>query len=473
MTTKRLLAATLAAVGLSLAATGAGAAATIVIVNGNAPGVGFNDPTPATPVGGNTGTTKGQQRLNAFAYAASIWGAELDSAVPIKILATMTPLTCTETSAVLGSAGPRFIDRDWDGVPVPGHWYHMALADKLAGSTGLLPTQQHIGANFNSNLGNPGCLTGPGFYLGLDGNEGAGIDLVAVLLHEFGHGLGFSTVTSGTSGNYTSGFPSIYDKFAYDNAIGKAWDQMTALERRTSAINGRNLVWNGANVTAAAPSVLWKGTLKLVVTDPPSVAGEYVVGDASFGPYPDFPGLNRMVMRVVDQADGTGLACTPLDAANAKAVKNRIAMVDRGVCGFAIKAKMVQDAGAVGMLVVDNVQSSPPAALGGFDPSVTIPAARLTPADGTKLKAAMVMDGRSSGVVVRFGIDRNVLSGADAQGRVNLFAPNPFQSGSSVSHFDTNALKNLLMEPNINNDLTHVVKPPYDLTLPMFKDIGW
>ena len=29
----------------------------IVIINNNAPGVGFNDPTPAAPVGGNNGGT--------------------------------------------------------------------------------------------------------------------------------------------------------------------------------------------------------------------------------------------------------------------------------------------------------------------------------------------------------------------------------------------------------------------------------
>ena len=42
------------------------AAATIVIINNNQPGVGFNDATAAAPVGGNPGTTLGQQRLNAF-----------------------------------------------------------------------------------------------------------------------------------------------------------------------------------------------------------------------------------------------------------------------------------------------------------------------------------------------------------------------------------------------------------------------
>src|SRR5262252_947914 len=86
-----------------LAATAANAAATIIIVNGNAAGVGFNDPTVAAPVGGNPGTTLGQQRLIAFQAAANKWGATLSSSVQIRVLSTFEPLTCTATSAVLGS----------------------------------------------------------------------------------------------------------------------------------------------------------------------------------------------------------------------------------------------------------------------------------------------------------------------------------------------------------------------------------
>ena len=66
--------------------------AQIIIVNVNAPGVGFNDPTPAAPVDGNTGTTLGEQRLIAFQYAASLWAARLDSSVPIRIRAQFTAL---------------------------------------------------------------------------------------------------------------------------------------------------------------------------------------------------------------------------------------------------------------------------------------------------------------------------------------------------------------------------------------------
>ena len=42
-----------------------------------------------------------------------------------------------------------------------------------------------------------------------------------------------------------------------------------------------------------------------------------------------------------------------------------------------------------------------------------------------------------------------------------------------MSHYDTVARRNLLMEPAINPDLTHNVKAPDDLTLELFRDIGW
>ena len=245
-----------AAATLSMCLMGqAHAAATIVILNINAPGVGFNDPTPAVPVGGNVGTTLGQQRLNAFQHAASIWGATLTSNATIVIQAQFSALTCTATSAVLGSAGPTFVFRDFTGAIQPATWYHSALGDKLFGAD-LNPGAADINANFNANLGNTGCLTGSPFYLGLDNNHGSAIDLVTVLLHEFGHGLGFSTTTSGTSGNFLNGFPSSYDYFLFDTTQNLFWTQMTPAQRVTSAINSGKLVWTGGNVSAAVPSVL-------------------------------------------------------------------------------------------------------------------------------------------------------------------------------------------------------------------------
>jgi hypothetical protein len=50
-----------------------------------------------------------------------------------------------------------------------------------------------------------------------------------------------------------------------------------------------------------------------------------------------------------------------------------------------------------------------------------------------------------------------------------LYTPNPFQSGSSVSHWDVSCTPNLLMEPAVNSGLTSSV----DLTRYAFEDLGW
>ena len=54
----------------------------------------MNDATPATPVGGNPGTTLGQLRLNAVQRAADIWGGILDSPVEIRIQVRFVSLSC-------------------------------------------------------------------------------------------------------------------------------------------------------------------------------------------------------------------------------------------------------------------------------------------------------------------------------------------------------------------------------------------
>ena len=98
---RRILAAALLLVGPASLAN-----ATLVVVNGDGPNTGFNENTPAAPVGGNSGTTVGEQRLIVFQKAAAIWGEALDSEVPITILASWANLECNNTGAVLGSAGP-------------------------------------------------------------------------------------------------------------------------------------------------------------------------------------------------------------------------------------------------------------------------------------------------------------------------------------------------------------------------------
>ncbi len=55
------------------------------------------------------------------------------------------------------------------------------------------------------------------------------------------------------------------------------------------------------------------------------------------------------------------------------------------------------------------------------------------------------------------------------EGRLRMFAPNPFQPGSSISHFHQDASPNLLMEPSANANVFNQT----DLADCLFADIGW
>lgn len=440
---------------------GVASAATITIVNTDASNEGFNDPTPVSPVGGNPGTTIGQQRLNLFQQAADIWGGLLDSGVEIRIQSSFDALSCDAAGAVLGSAGPIVINRDHVGAGFPGTWYHGALSDKQAG-TDLDPGFNDIRARFNSSIdNNANCLSGRNWYYGYDGNSGGDIALLPVLLHEMAHGLGFSTFVDESNGEEILGFPDIYERFILDNTTGLRWSDMSNSQRASSAVNDGNLVWDGPAVTAAAPAFL-EGLPTLVVSAPANLAGSYPLGVASFGPGLDSFGITGALVLADDGSGNVNDACSPL--VNGAQIAGNIALIDRGDCSFADKALAAEAVGAIAVIIVDNVTSSSPPGLGGSAPGLTIPAVSVTLADGNLLKSEL-----GNGVTVTLKLDQNILAGADNQNRVKLFAPNPIQGGSSISHFDVSANPSLLMEPAITPSLNDEV----DLTLPHFQDIGW
>jgi hypothetical protein len=475
----RMKAACAIAALFGLGASAANAAATIVIVNGDPAGVGFNDPTAVAPVGGNPGTTLGQQRLIAFQAAANKWGATLTAVPTIRILATFEPLTCTATSAVLGSAGATEVFRDFPGAPIAGAWFSKAETSKLFGADPD-PATADIRARFNVSLGSTGCLTGVFWYLGLDNNHGANIDLVTVLTHEFGHGLGFQTFTSGSTGAQLASFPSVWDFYLKDNSNGLLWKDMSNAQRAASALNNGRLVWSGPIVTAAAPTVLSLGVPGLTVSGVAagSTAGTYALGTASFGPLLSSPGVSGDIMPITGgSAPNSGNGCTAFNAVDTLAAKGNIALINRGVCTFKTKVANAQAAGAIGVIIQDNAAGAPPPGLGDdatITTPITIPSGRVTLADGNVIRTALARRSRlKSGVTGTLGVNMSQLAGADANGNVQMYAPNPFQSGSSVSHYDVGAFPNLLMEPAINGDLTHDVAPPHDLTFPLLQDIGW
>jgi len=458
-------------------------AATIKIQSRDPAGYGFDDKTPVEPVGGNMGTTLGEQRMNVYRYVADIWEKNLDSNVEIVVSAGWENLNCTANSATLGSAGAWNIWSDFENAK-PGTWYPQALANKLAGenlSAGQADDGSGYGnvdikTQFNARLGQPDCLSGTPFYLGLDGKAGTKVNFAATLLHELGHGLGFSvlTVTTSTGSRY-AGMPSIWEGFMYDNTTKKTWLQMNNAERKASAVNPLQLAWTGPNAVAGA--VMLKGTPVVKAASPAEVLPTMTYNVSAFGPVRPTTAALGVLANITPQINEAGPGCDPFNAANTAAVKGKVAIISRGACAFTIKVKNAQNAGAVGVVLVNNVAGA--IAPSGADPTITIPSVAITLADGTRLKAAVpkaIPYGSRSmpgSVTASFIVDPNLKAGTDIAGRPLLYTPATLIGGSSVSHWDVSAFPNLLMEPNINDDLTLSVVPPKDLTLPLLKDIGW
>jgi hypothetical protein len=248
---------------LGLATAGVAPAATLTIQVMDAAGTGFNDPAPFTPIGGNNATTLGAARLNVFTQAARLWGKLINSPVNIVVEASFTPLSCSATTGELGSAGPLWVFHDFPGAPLAGVFYPAALADALSGQN--LAGKDDITAQFNSTVnGTPGCLGGSYFYYGFDHqltghNDGRSYvaDLLGVVLHELGHGLGFVSIVDqngmGVTGTDNVTRLGVYEQFVYEESLSMFWPQMSAAQRAQSEIGQSTagnavLVWNAPQV---------------------------------------------------------------------------------------------------------------------------------------------------------------------------------------------------------------------------------
>lgn len=449
--------------------------ANIVLNNVDAAGIGFNDPTPATPVGGNAGTTVGEQRLVAYRKALELWGKTLKSDVTVVVRGSFARLNCDATSGVLASAGAITIFSDFPNVPLANRWYHVALANSLAGEDltpgppdvpGEPDPKDDIQANFNGAIGAADCLAGASWYYGLDNNAPTGqIDFLDTFMHEVAHGLGFQNFANEATGSTPLGIADVYMANTLDLSTNRPWDTLSASEIVASAIRQGKIVWYGPNVTANAPKVLEagkslqaSGTLSSVIE----------VGTASFGAP---AAATNFTGEVVLASDGVAApnggtttdGCEPLTSV----VTGKIALIDRGLCGFTVKVKNAQNAGAVAVIVansVSNGQERPADAMGGTDATVTIPSVMIGTADANAVRAA------SPGVNVALFLDAARLQGT-AQGFVRLYAPTVVALGSSLSHFDTVATPSLLMEPFITTELRSARN--LDLTPSLMKDIGW
>jgi hypothetical protein len=187
-----------------------------------------------------------QQAMDAFQKAVDIWESILVSPVDIHVTAVWTPMA----AGVLGSATAGTFYANFNGAQQLNTWYPVALAEKMAGKDLNDVGDMDIFAEFNSNNSS--------WHYGLTGSTPTGqYDLVTVVLHELGHGLGFldsynieNNVAS--MGLLDTGIPVIYD-LGIENGNGQNLFLTTQSETENlrTQLTSNNLFYNSPAVKIA------------------------------------------------------------------------------------------------------------------------------------------------------------------------------------------------------------------------------
>ena len=427
-------------------------------------GEGFDDQTPvselnANVIGNNTGTTLGDLRRNVLEAAGERWGEFLNSDVPIRVSIDFEDFN---NSTTLASASAVTFTRNFTNAPRSNTFYPISLANSLA-NIDLRPALDDIDVTVNSNE----VLNNGVWYYGFDGNTPPGlINFLDVIAHELGHGLGFSSGTSTTTGQFFFGGPDIYSSMIRDAEIGLLWTEMSNAQRVASATNDPNLVWDGPFSNVAA-----RGVNDFVISGVQNFTNSgdsFVANPVLFGGAVPTSGFSGALVLTDDGVEPFTDAAA--DIINGNEVSGNIALIDRGNEFFDVKVSRAQVVGATAVILANNVDGDAlisPTASDTADPIPTIPVIFVSENTGNTLKTFL----SESSITVTLFSDTLIVEGEDGEvlTQLRLNAPSVLQPGSSVSHWATAASPNLLMEPAINRNLAANL----DLSTLLMKDIGW
>jgi PA domain/Secretion system C-terminal sorting domain len=151
----------------------------------------------------------------------------------------------------------------------------------------------------------------------------------------------------------------------------------------------------------------FQSATNLTINSPAGVAGNYVCfPTTAFGPAVTVPITADLVL-VNDGTATPTLGCFP--PTNASQLSGKIALINRGDCTFVLKIKAAQDAGAIGVIMINNIDGQP-IPMGGDDTTITIPSAMISKADGQLLLAAGALNGTMNPTTVG-GFTGNLVPG--------------------------------------------------------------
>lgn len=199
------------------------------------------------------------------------------------------------------------------------------------------------------------------------------------VLHDVWHYYGFDEV----SGNF--------QRTNY-TGLGQGNDEVYAQAQDGGGLNNANFATPPDGWSGAMQMYLWRTSEgdSLIVNSPAAVVGGYAFRAAAFGPAPPVPPITADLVLMEDGTAPLNDGCDAL--VNAADLSGKIAVVDRGLCTFVSKAQAAEAAGAVGVVVINNVGGALVTMSGDGTP-IGIPAVMISMADGQVLKNAMLQGG--------------------------------------------------------------------------------
>jgi Zn-dependent metalloprotease len=229
-----------------------------------------------------------------------------------------------------------------------------------------------------------------------------GVTADDVVAHEWGHAYT----------EYTHGLIYQYQPGALNESYSDVWGETVDL------INARMDEEEG-NITAKRPdgqcSTHTPARPRLTVNSPASIARDCATGGAAFGPQLTGAGVTGDLVLGLDADENAGTpedqptnpfdtggskydGCSPFT--NAADLAGKIVMVNRGVCGFEVKARNIDAAGGTGA-VIANRDPAPITMSGDAEPDPSIPSVSIGSEDRNAIAGAIEGSGETVNVTMK------------------------------------------------------------------------
>jgi hypothetical protein len=232
---------------------------------------------------------------------------------------------------------------------------------------------------------------------------------------------------------YQHGFDEAAGNFQVNN-YGKGGLGNDDVRAEAQDGSGRNNANFGTPVDGLRPRMQmfeWRSAAPnpIVVAAPSPIAGTYFGPMAGFGESLVTTGpISGQVVYVGRGCDPAFQAGQPLDPYLANPA-GKIALIDRGSCTFVAKVKKAEVNGAL-MVIVANNAPGPAIAMGGADPTITIPSVMVTQGDGNLFRAnvpfnATVSDGTGGAPDRDSDLDAGVIAHEYGHGWSNRLTGGP------------------------------------------------